>query len=273
MTISEKMKLWNISTPAEAHAEAKTPGSHGQPSYDTSVEAQVRQDSDDSNAGENETWESEETSSTLPDIPLYRELIRGSVAYTWLVRSFRRELLVTGDAADAMGHIRRKLTDALPASNPISRSRPSQVYVCVFAAEWDPVGFIQDQEYKHGLKALAGALALTENADQHVQALSTAGYMNQTWPSSGVDLLRMIQELLGREPGERLSCELYVSHFRCSVILIQARSHFGKWDASYNVHPWITFVSRGIRAQASHHRVGRAARMDHICPPIGRGWQ
>ncbi|KAJ5525503.1 hypothetical protein N7494_012153 [Penicillium frequentans] len=69
--------------------------------------------------------------------------------------------------------------------------------------DWDPVTFLQEQQYLESPEiAIGQAIVLTGSAVM-VQALTCSEYLQQTWPSSGMKILELIQELI--RPGYRNS--------------------------------------------------------------------
>lgn len=200
MTLPEKIDLWHRST-------SRT-GALTTPAALIDFDMQTHQDSRQET--NNDPGEFENEPEELPDVLRYRELIRNSPAYGWLVESARRETVLTHSEARALIEIRQHLTHAMPSSSSISRNRPSEVYNCAFRLAWNPKAFVAEQRYTCSPRqAIANSITLTEDATLNPQALTTSQYMAQTWSVSGVRLLQLIQQLLGSSEKQSSECRVF----------------------------------------------------------------
>lgn len=69
-----------------------------------------------------------------------------------------------------------------------------------YAIQWDPIAFLKDQEYKEDpAEALPIVITLTGSAD-NAQALTCSQYLQQKWPSYGLQVLELIQSVLRSQP-------------------------------------------------------------------------
>ena len=131
----------------------------------------------------------------------YLDCLDSSATYKWLLETLKRQALLAAAVPDVRGEIRREILTSLPRSkNKVSRKASSEAHTAVFEVEWDPASFVKEQKYNANPDAaIASAIAITGSV-QDSQALTSSQYLSQTWGS--LALLRIIQEVLRRSPGE-----------------------------------------------------------------------
>lgn len=139
------------------------------------------------------------------DIQKYQKCLGDSVAYRWLLESLQGQILLAPAVPDLKGDIRRNIFRRLPGHNLASRRKPIEACQAYFEIDWDPRSFALEQQYDTSPdEAICSAITLTGLA-QHAQALTSSQYLSQTWPSTGIYIMQMVQEVLRREPGEQYS--------------------------------------------------------------------
>lgn len=134
----------------------------------------------------------------------YFELIWGHVSYAWLLGQMRNKLLLAnGD--NLISRIRAEVFRTLP--------RPSRVsigyvptYSAFFIVDWPLKAFLQSQLRRVGECELGHVLTISGTLCD-AQALTCNEYMEQTWPSSGIHLVRLIQSLKSSEEISPPICE------------------------------------------------------------------
>ena len=134
----------------------------------------------------------------MPGLAQYRTLVYEAPAYELLLRDLRNTFALEHMTPERnfMDEINQKVLRLLPLSNRMSRYRPQKVFSVSFAVAWDPVAFLEEQQYDASLdEALATAVTLT-GTSVNAQALSCSQYLSQTWPLRGEVLLSTVNEAL-----------------------------------------------------------------------------
>ena len=130
--------------------------------------------------------------------PRYQEvrsfLIDGP-AYQWLLENARSSALLTERKGTILEEVTRMI-DAKLSSMRTSKTQRSQVFQANFNMDWDLPNFLRDQEYNTTLEiAVERAITIT-GSSSNAQALSCMDYVCQTWPSSGREVVRVLQKAL-----------------------------------------------------------------------------
>ncbi|KAK4145502.1 uncharacterized protein C8A04DRAFT_10591 [Dichotomopilus funicola] len=138
---------------------------------------------------------------TVPDEQSYREITFQSPAFKWLLASLGKTSNLRPNAPDdAITRMRDKIMDAFPEAHSVSSQRPSTVYAMKFNCLWDIHRFL-DHEYPElqGGRARLGEVITITGSPVDAQALSCAGYLEQTWPFTGLDVLSLLQNAVDRD--------------------------------------------------------------------------
>ena len=137
--------------------------------------------------------------------PRYQEVrsfLLDGPAYQWLLENARSSALLTERKGTILEAVTRKI-DATLLSMRTPKSRRPQVFQANFDMDWDLPNFLRDQEYDTTLEiAIERAITVT-GSSSNAQALSCIDYMCQTWPSSGREVVRVLQKAL---TSPNLSC-------------------------------------------------------------------
>jgi hypothetical protein len=158
----------------------------------------------------NEEGEKEEQNeeSNMPKLLAYRNFILNSPAYEWLLASLRRETLLAQADSNTMLAIRQEIINSLPSSHKVSRKRPAEAYKITFEISWDPLAFVEEQNYEEEPEeAVEKVITLTGSA-RDAQALTCGQYLCQTWPSAGECVIRLVKGAIRDGPGHRYTCKL-----------------------------------------------------------------
>jgi hypothetical protein len=205
MSLKDIMDLWNSHREDPEHDVVADPTIHDL--AEAAISESVKTDS------ENETPELDEDAGDsdeefgVAELSMYRDVVFNSAAYQWLLARLRRELLLARTAPDCMETVRREIVASLPKSNKVSRHRSTEAHQMTFRVSWDPVAFVEEQEYREPPdEALERAITLTGNT-RDAQALTCAQYLRQTWPSVGEHTMRLVKDMVRGQPGERYQCE------------------------------------------------------------------
>ena len=141
---------------------------------------------------------------------LYRDVVLATPAYKWLIASLQREARLTRTTPDLMERIKKTIFSALPPAPQPNREESSQEYKAVFELDWDPVAFVKEQEYSEAPEeALEKVITLTGSLNDS-QAVTTKSYLCQTWPVTGEQVMRLVNDSLRRK-GDVVDCKcLYI---------------------------------------------------------------
>lgn len=142
---------------------------------------------------------------SLPELSAYRDFISMHPAYEWLLQSIQKELYM-----DMPGNIQAKIRDTilghLPRAQISSTREAPKIYILTFTADWDPVLFLKEQEYRESLeKAVERAITIT-GSKIDAQAVTTTQYLQQIWPSSGIHLLHVVKHVVCDDSNMPFSC-------------------------------------------------------------------
>lgn len=140
--------------------------------------------------------------SDCPDDPIhlppYNDVIHGSPAYSWLLAKLENQLLLAPAEPDHMRTISCTIMDSLCHGTFRNISRQKAPHLCdmTFLVGWNPMDFLQDQEYEESPEqALERAITIT-GTGRNAQALTTAQYLRQTWPMVGEDVLEVVKHVV-----------------------------------------------------------------------------
>jgi hypothetical protein len=145
----------------------------------------------------------------IPRLEEYTKFISGSLGYSWLRDQLRREALIVSPGRDVLDEVRSKILGTIPSPQRISRKTSLQGCTVVYAVDWSPTVFLNEQNYDQSESdesAIANAVTLTGLCDD-AQALSCREYLSQTWPQTGKCTLRLIQSLLASEQSANRVCK------------------------------------------------------------------
>ncbi|KAI7977140.1 hypothetical protein EIK77_005345 [Talaromyces pinophilus] len=192
MSLNEIMNLWHRSG-EPAQDERLDNFEHNDNLDIKNFDGRKIRDEDEEEEDDND-FEVDETE--LPGLAAYRSLIRGSPAHSWFLDNIRRECTLLAPEPNIIGEIRNAILNALPSSPKISRRKPAEIFNVGFMVDWDPVAFLREEEYTEKPEdAIERAITLT-GSTVSAQALTCGGYLRQTWPSTGEQILYLIKSLV-----------------------------------------------------------------------------
>ncbi|KAI1177647.1 hypothetical protein F4777DRAFT_587102 [Nemania sp. FL0916] len=140
--------------------------------------------------------------------------------YGWLLDRARRELSLSRAEPDIVASIRDTIFQGIPRTRKVSRRNPTQECEVIYKIDWDVMTFLKSQQYEENPSEAIADVITISGCHKDAQALSCRGYLAQTWSSSGLRLLNLLQKLLDRNtstttvsannPGEpRLAARLH----------------------------------------------------------------
>ncbi|RYP19648.1 hypothetical protein DL765_003241 [Monosporascus sp. GIB2] len=210
MSLNEVMGLWDKTLqdpeydvipenePFGDHIDAALPDAI----HETRVDELMNQDFNE------EGDEKDNQEASTPQLRAYRDFIFNSPAYEWLLASLRKEILLAPAQPNSLEAIRREIIKSLPSSHIVSRRKPAEAYRMTFVVEWNPLAFVIEQGYQEEPdEAIGIAVTLTGSAAD-AQALTSAQYLCQTWPTVGEHIIRLVREVVRSGMGHRHKCDL-----------------------------------------------------------------
>lgn len=129
-----------------------------------------------------------------------------SEAYSWLVAAIKQHLQLDCISAKTRNTNHETIISHLDSMTSlladvkytrVSHRRPANTFVVALEMAWDLLGFLrtQRQDVKSSTTALGSIVTLTGD-EQYVQALRCEDYLEQTWPTTGRNLLKVMTELV-----------------------------------------------------------------------------
>ena len=149
-----------------------------------------------------EEQEAEEDDINNPELSAYIKAIMNSRAYEWLIASLLKESSLHWDKAQPrtmIQEIRQEILKKLP-TGAISKNRAPSIYKVAFHLPWAPLKLgLEKRDNKCPIlpgQALSDCIVLTCSSADQVQVTTVKQYLDQIWPSSGTELLCILQEAL-----------------------------------------------------------------------------
>ena len=134
----------------------------------------------------------------IQEPPRYQEVrsfLLDGPAYQWLIDNARSSALLTERRGTVLEAITREI-DAVFSSLKTPKSPYFQVVQAIFDMDWDLPNFLRNQEYGTTLEIAVERAITVTGSRSNAQALSCMDYMCQTWPSSGREVVRVLQMAL-----------------------------------------------------------------------------
>ncbi|KAB8259361.1 hypothetical protein BDV32DRAFT_150476 [Aspergillus pseudonomiae] len=151
--------------------------------------------------------EGEQDTDILPELSTYKEFVSNLPSYAWLLRNIRKEIYLS-NIGETHTNIRRAILDCLPKAQHVSRKQAPPRHTLILIADWNPNTFLEEQGYLESpMKAIERAITITGSRTD-AQAATTIQYLSQTWPSTGIHLLRIVKHIVVNAAGERYSYNL-----------------------------------------------------------------
>ncbi|KAF5607433.1 Pfs domain-containing protein [Fusarium pseudoanthophilum] len=141
-------------------------------------------------------------------VTAYRDFAPGTEAYSWLMAQLQRNMDSALEEPTAIRLIRDQVLSSVPSPQRISRSVSSESCSVLFDLDWDILEFFDSQDYsKSPEEVLSGVITLTGSASD-AQASNCDQFLEQTWPTTGDMILRLLRDLLRPEGGHTHECRL-----------------------------------------------------------------
>jgi hypothetical protein len=139
--------------------------------------------------------------SQYPDA--WKFLTDGEV-YQWLLGRVRSEMLLTEREGTAAENIRCEILKRL-ASSKTGPGYNHGISKAKFEIPWNLLNFIKEHYPDEGQLELGSVITIVGDGID-AQALTCAQYMEQVWPTTGVETLSILQEAVARGPKNCFKC-------------------------------------------------------------------
>lgn len=123
----------------------------------------------------------------------YREFLKKTSAYSWLLAVLRRELTLVNQEDNVLKTIRQTIHQRSSIVSKLTPRLQTNAVTFVFKVRWDRTDFEEGQE--RYVVPIEEAITLTGSLT-NVQALPCIQYLRQTWPLNGEYIFRLLQKLM-----------------------------------------------------------------------------
>ncbi|KAF5678711.1 nucleoside phosphorylase [Fusarium heterosporum] len=190
MSLQERMDLWKKSDQTE---QIQVEEDH------ENLELQEEVEEEEVN-GEMEAW-----------LAAYREFAPSTDAYSWLQIQLQREFNFT-TGLSAIRAIRDRILSSMPYPTRVSKNVSARSYSARFELDWNPFEFFRTQAYSSPPDQVLSKVITITGMSCDAQAMTSAEYLNQTWPTTGNSMIQLLQEVLqGDQDHMQLRRRPYVS--------------------------------------------------------------
>ncbi|KAI1506353.1 hypothetical protein F5X99DRAFT_422978 [Biscogniauxia marginata] len=131
----------------------------------------------------------------------YQDFLINVEAYKWLFSRLHRELRLATGEPNIIATIGRKITSPLLAPHNDSGMISSNIHEVIFKVDWDPIAFCQEQEYPFAPSEAVDRVITCTGSFDDAQALTSAEYLRQAWPSTGEAVMKLIKDMLSNGSG------------------------------------------------------------------------
>ena len=166
MTVEEKMGMWNAKDRS-------------------AVEEQAIPD-------EEQNIQKEVNVSEAQQVSTARGFLFESTQFQWLLGRLWAAVSLTMWQDSAPQKV------STPATSCLKRLAPSKTQNAIFKVAWDLLAFIGEQEYPSSEGNIIERVITISESARDAQALTCTQYMEQTWPTTGVDLLQAISSAISK---------------------------------------------------------------------------
>jgi len=150
-------------------------------------------------------WPSEvDEHLVLDDFEKYARLVMAHPAYDWLLSKLQNKLAFTEEARKAIDEIRREVLKDFPNTNSLRGSTQVSPFHARFLIDWPLRAFLEEQMISDSWISSLSSIITLSGSINNAQALTCEEYLDQTWPTTGAHLMRVIEQSL--DLGQMSSC-------------------------------------------------------------------
>lgn len=143
----------------------------------------------------------DEKRRSLPSLTEYERFISESRAYQWLLSTIESYFELEARGEDRMASIGDGIRSRLlshPALRNVSRAALPVEVTAKFSLNWNPFEFITEQECGVPAGDVFDHLICLTGTFQQAQAMTIAGFLEQTWPLTYQPLQALLKDVLAR---------------------------------------------------------------------------
>ncbi|KAH8124045.1 hypothetical protein LI328DRAFT_168947, partial [Trichoderma asperelloides] len=122
----------------------------------------------------------------------YHELIPKTEGYKWLLSRLKKELHMAPAKPSFMDTIKNLITQSLQSLLQISNHTLTSTYEAMFEVDWDIMAFLVQQQYTIEPEEPIERIITVTGSYQDSYVTTCGQYINQTWPSSGNIMMRLV---------------------------------------------------------------------------------
>lgn len=137
----------------------------------------------------------------LPNLEDYKQFIKSSQSYQWLLTKIQAYSRVDRLDPSIMLYIGESIRSRILPFAPlrqVSRHRSPLSVEMSFHLDWDLFQFIRDQEYVGEPEHILDHIICLTGVSQQAQATTVSEYMEQTWPTANLSIRLLLKKFLSR---------------------------------------------------------------------------
>ncbi|KAL6408743.1 serine/threonine protein kinase [Ilyonectria robusta] len=137
----------------------------------------------------------------LPNLEDYKQFIKSSQSYQWLLTKIQAYSRVDRLDPSIMLYIGESIRSHILPFAPlrkVSRHRSPLSVEMSFHLDWDLFQFIRDQEYVGEPEHILDHIICLTGVSQQAQATTVSEYMEQTWPKANLSIRLLLKKFLSR---------------------------------------------------------------------------
>ena len=141
------------------------------------------------------------------------EFLKESKEYQWLLHRIRTSANLSQSGNTILANISRKIhagldeSDVLKCKQRAKAFKSNTLFTAIFHVGLSLRTFLDHYYQDHSCSDIGAVLTLTGDA-VNSQAATCAQYMQQTWPISGIEILRVLERSLSKNAADPYKCDI-----------------------------------------------------------------
>ncbi|KAL7628657.1 hypothetical protein AAE478_000172 [Parahypoxylon ruwenzoriense] len=133
--------------------------------------------------------------SDIPALEHYKEFVSRN---PWILGRLRGEITLSRGEPDTLNDIWETMERQISFANLVG-ARHLSIAQTIYTIDWDVLEFLRGQDYDTSDADVLDNIITLTGSRIDAQALSCRDYMEQAWPSTGLQTLQLIREILRNE--------------------------------------------------------------------------
>lgn len=130
------------------------------------------------------------------DFEMYARLVSCQPSYGWLLSKLQSKMTLTDTDFGTIAIVREEVLQRFPNIRQVRLSTQSLRFRALFHVKWPLRAFLKDQRLSDSCsRSIAYIITLTGTVS-NAQALTCEEYMNMVWPTTGIHLIKLIEEVI-----------------------------------------------------------------------------